>query len=143
MPSAVRSSRLLPFTLLAAACGVPSAAPGAPAPQGASSAPPLSPAQPAPLASGGGQELAIPPGAGSVPSGECSLPSPLKSDDPCTSDADCGVSSPCHAKACVARAKSQPPKPDTMCTMSLECDTADANRCGCYEGRCALIPPAP
>jgi hypothetical protein len=28
-----------------------------------------------------------------------------------------------------------------MCTMSIECDSVDVNRCGCLEGRCALIPP--
>jgi hypothetical protein len=41
----------------------------------------------------------------------------------------------------VARAKARPPTAATICTRSLVCDSADANRCGCYRGRCALIPP--
>lgn len=28
-----------------------------------------------------------------------------------------------------------------MCMMTRGCETADANRCGCLEGRCALLPP--
>lgn len=72
----------------------------------------------------------------------CHLPAAKKSDDACKADADCGPSDPCHAKACVARAKSKPKTADTMCTMMLGCETADANRCGCFEGRCSLIPPA-
>jgi hypothetical protein len=71
----------------------------------------------------------------------CHLPAAKKSADACKSDADCGPSDPCHAQACVAKAKSKPKTPDTMCTMMMSCDTADANRCGCFEGRCALIPP--
>jgi len=71
----------------------------------------------------------------------CRLPQPLRSDDACKSDAECGPSSPCHAKACVAASKARPPTPDTMCTQSIECDSIDVNRCGCLEGRCALIPP--
>jgi hypothetical protein len=78
---------------------------------------------------------------GPAPSGSCKLPAPVKSDDACTTDADCGVSDPCHAKACVAKAKSHPRTPDTMCTMSIDCASADVNRCGCLEGKCALIPP--
>ncbi len=71
----------------------------------------------------------------------CRLPAPKKSDDACKIDLDCAPSDPCHAKACVARAKSKPRTPDIMCTMLMGCETADANRCGCFEGRCALIPP--
>jgi len=71
----------------------------------------------------------------------CHLPAPKKSDDTCKTDVDCGPSDPCHATACVAAAKSKPKRPDTICTMMLGCETADANRCGCFEGRCALIPP--
>lgn len=71
----------------------------------------------------------------------CHLPAAKKSDDSCKTDVDCGPSDPCHAKACVARAKSKPKTPDTMCTMMMGCETADANRCGCFEGRCSLIPP--
>ncbi len=73
--------------------------------------------------------------------GSCKLAAPKISEDSCNTDSDCGVSAPCHAEACVAKSKSDPPKPDTMCTMSLACHTADANRCGCYQGHCALIPP--
>jgi hypothetical protein len=71
----------------------------------------------------------------------CKLPAPKKSDDACTTDADCAPSVPCHAPACVARAKAVPKTPDTICTMMLDCGSADVNRCGCLEGRCALIPP--
>ena len=71
----------------------------------------------------------------------CRLPAAKKSEDACKTDADCGPSDPCHALACVAKAKSKPKKPDTMCTMMMGCETADANRCGCFENRCALIPP--
>lgn len=91
----------------------------------------------------GGHAAAGDPAASAAPVGPalgCRLPAPKKSDDACTNDADCGVSEPCHAKACVARAKSHPATPDTMCTRSLECHTADANKCGCFEGKCALIP---
>lgn len=72
----------------------------------------------------------------------CRLPAPVVSDDACVIDADCGVSEPCHARACVAKAKSRPPGPDTVCTRELVCTSADVNRCGCLEGRCALIPPS-
>jgi hypothetical protein len=107
------------------ASALPSAAPGPPA-----SAPPPKPAASASAA----PALRLPFGAG------CKLPEPRKSDDACTTDADCGVSEPCHARACVAKAKSNPPGPTTTCTRNLVCDSADANRCGCFEGRCALIP---
>jgi hypothetical protein len=102
-----------------------------------------SPAPPAPAATS--SATAVPTASGTAgpahPTG-CRLPAPLKSDDACSTDADCGVSEPCHARACVARARSHPPTPDTMCTQMLQCGTADANRCGCLEGRCALIPPS-
>lgn len=71
----------------------------------------------------------------------CHLPAAKKSDDACKLDADCAPSDPCHAPACVARAKAKPRKPEIMCTMMMGCETADANRCGCFEGRCSLIPP--
>ena len=71
----------------------------------------------------------------------CHLPAAKKSDDACKTDVDCAPSDPCHARACVAKAKSKPRTPDIMCTMLMGCETADANRCGCFEGRCALIPP--
>jgi hypothetical protein len=108
---------------LAAACSLALAA--------ACSDPPLPPnPPPAPTSS-----------ASSLPVPACRLPAPLKSEDACTTDADCGVSEPCHAHACVAKAKSRPRTPDTMCTMVMDCQSADVNRCGCFEGRCALIPP--
>jgi hypothetical protein len=79
--------------------------------------------------------------ASAAPAAGCRLPAPKKGGDPCTTDADCGPAEPCHAKECVARARSKPRTADTVCTMILECNTTDTNRCGCFEGRCALIPP--
>jgi hypothetical protein len=67
----------------------------------------------------------------------------VKSQDACTTDADCGVSEPCHAHACVARAKSHPPDKSTICTQMMDCKSADANPCVCFEGVCALVPPKP
>lgn len=91
-------------------------------------------------------EPMTPDGASDVPPHRrgsfCHLAAPKLSDDACKIDADCAPSDPCHAKACVARAKARPPTPSTMCTQMMACETVDANRCGCYEGRCALIPPA-
>lgn len=103
--------------------------PPSPPPARAPSA--VAPTAPSTSAAGGSRRL---PG--------CKLPAPLKSADPCSTDADCGVSEPCHAGACVARARSHPATADTMCTEILACNSADANRCGCFEGRCALIPPS-
>lgn len=71
----------------------------------------------------------------------CKLSSPVKSQDRCQSDADCGVSEPCHAHACVAKAKAHPPDKSTMCTRMMDCQSADANTCGCLDGVCALYPP--
>jgi hypothetical protein len=143
---------------LLAACG-PGAAPGAEVPAGpptaapvidvghaaasaSASTPPLTTAPAAPEVA---PATKLPIAAGSASAGglhfACKLSSPRKSDDPCSADADCGVSEPCHAKACVAKAASHPPGPGTTCTRNLVCDSADANRCGCFEGRCALIPP--
>jgi hypothetical protein len=102
-----------------------------PAPSASTAVPPSAPASAPPLAE-------PPPDAGAPFA--CKLPAPKLSDDPCRTDADCGPSEPCHAPACVAKAKAHPRGPDTVCTEMLACDTADANRCGCYEGRCALIP---
>ncbi len=70
----------------------------------------------------------------------CSLCEPLPSDDACTTDADCAPSTPCHAAACVAKAKAEPRKPGTMCTQEMRCATSDANACGCVAGHCALHP---
>ena len=71
----------------------------------------------------------------------CRLPAPVSSDDACAKDADCAPAEPCHARACVAASKARPRTPDTVCTMSVDCSSADVNRCACYEGRCALVPP--
>ena len=65
----------------------------------------------------------------------------MKSGDACKIDADCDVASPCHAHACVAKAKAKPRTPDTMCTEMLDCASADVNHCACVEGVCALAPP--
>lgn len=70
----------------------------------------------------------------------CRLPAPKKSDDACKTDADCGVSEPCHAHACVARGKAHPPDKSTVCTRMMDCLSADANPCGCLDGVCALVP---
>jgi hypothetical protein len=109
---------------------------------------------PDPTASAAAHSPAIPPPVDTLPSvpgnpGDipptthrvCHLPAVKKSDDACKIDADCAPSDPCHAKACVAKAKAKPRTPEVMCTMMMGCETADANRCGCFEGRCSLIPP--
>jgi hypothetical protein len=70
----------------------------------------------------------------------CSLCAPLPSGDACSTDADCAPSTPCHATACVAKAKAVPRKPDQVCTMMMGCQTADANACTCWKGTCALTP---
>ncbi|WP_394846487.1 hypothetical protein LZC95_03355 [Pendulispora brunnea] len=70
----------------------------------------------------------------------CSLCEPVVSEDACSTDADCAPSVPCHAPACVAKAKAVPRKPDTMCTMMMACTSADSNTCGCLKGKCALYP---
>ena len=72
----------------------------------------------------------------------CQLPAPRSSDDACSVAADCGVSEPCHAPACVGKARSHPARAGILCTQNLVCDSADANRCDCFEGRCALLPPS-
>jgi hypothetical protein len=74
---------------------------------------------------------------------KCRLDAPKLSADPCKTDADCAPSALCHAPECVAKRKAPPPDPNVMCTRDLHCATADANRCGCHQGRCALIPPSP
>ena len=73
----------------------------------------------------------------------CSLCAPLPSSDACGTDADCAPSTPCHATACVAKAKAVPRKPDQVCTMMMGCQTADANACTCWKGACALTPRKP
>ncbi|MEZ4310504.1 MAG: hypothetical protein R3F14_20875 [Polyangiaceae bacterium] len=95
--------------------------------------------EPAPTAGATGDTSAV--ATGDPLNFECRVPAPVKSEDKCTTDADCGVSDPCHAHACVAKAKSNPPKKDTMCTEILDCRSADRNPCVCFEGVCALVPP--
>ena len=70
----------------------------------------------------------------------CGLGEPVKSEDACSSDADCGPSEPCHAHACVAAAKAKPRTADVMCTEMMDCRSTDANDCRCLEGQCALVP---
>jgi len=72
----------------------------------------------------------------------CRLPAPVRSDDTCAADAECAASTPCHARACVGRANARPADATTICTRQMACDSVDANRCGCLEGRCSLIPPS-
>lgn len=72
----------------------------------------------------------------------CRLPTPVRSEDACASDAECAPATPCHARACVGRTHGHPPNATTVCTRMMACDSVDANRCGCLDGRCALIPPS-
>ena len=81
------------------------------------------------------------PPVSAPPSFRCGLDAPVVSADPCASDADCAPSDPCHAHSCVAVAKANPATAGTMCTRMMDCRSVDANRCGCYQGHCALIPP--
>jgi hypothetical protein len=130
------------WALALVACGAGAVPPPSPSPPPEVNAP--SQASPPEASSPGTSTDPAASGAPTAPSSEplaCKLPAPKKSGDACKTDADCGPSAPCHAPACVAKAKSPPKPPDLMCTMSFGCDTADANRCGCYEGSCALIPP--
>lgn len=68
----------------------------------------------------------------------CGLCEPLPSGDACKKDDDCAPETPCHAAACVAKAKSTPRTKDIMCTQEVRCASADANACGCVAGSCAL-----
>ena len=72
----------------------------------------------------------------------CSLCKPVVSDDACATDADCAPATQCHATACVARSKAKPRVAGLMCTMILQCNSIDANSCGCLAGHCALAPRA-
>ena len=106
--------------------------------------PPTAPTASAPIASGPGASASDVPLGRVPPSGNrprCQLPAPKPSDDACQTDAECAPSEPCHAPACVAKSKVPPPAHPVMCTREMRCDSADANRCGCYQGHCALIPP--
>lgn len=68
----------------------------------------------------------------------CGLCDPIPSGDACKVDTDCAPETPCHATACVAKAKSAPRTKDIMCTQEVRCATADANACGCLAGVCTL-----
>lgn len=70
----------------------------------------------------------------------CSLCRPVVSDDPCTKFEDCAPDALCHAKRCVAKAKAPAPRSDVSCTQDFQCDAIEANACGCFEGKCALMP---
>ncbi|APR80352.1 Hypothetical protein A7982_05699 [Minicystis rosea] len=137
--TAALASLSLSALALAASCAEPPPQPPLPPGPIVTSAATSSP----PVGTGAPPGLGQPnqPSQPSLKPPECRLPAPVKSTDACSSDADCGVSDPCHAHACVAKAKSRPKTPDTMCTMVMDCASADVNRCGCLEGRCALIPP--
>ena len=76
----------------------------------------------------------------SAPVAACGLPAPLKGEDDCAADADCGPSDPCHAHACVAAKKAKPRGATTMCTEIMDCKSTDANDCRCFEKKCALVP---
>jgi hypothetical protein len=73
----------------------------------------------------------------------CGLCEPLSSGDACKTDADCAGDQPCHAMACVAKAKSTPRTKDTVCTQEVRCASIDANACGCVAGMCALHKTKP
>lgn len=75
-----------------------------------------------------------PPGCG------CSLCAPVVSADPCTKFEDCAPDAVCHAKGCVAKAKAPVPPPNLSCTQDFQCNAIEANACGCFEGKCALMP---
>lgn len=130
-----------------------------------SNTPPSSPAQPAttirlvsPPAAPSGSETSGPAPSAEAPSPApaataarpdaqseerkcgCAPCEPIKSMDPCQTDADCAPSALCHATACVAVAKA-PPRPagPVMCTKNLVCNSTDVARCGCVDNLCALV----
>lgn len=126
-PSIPASVAAAALAFLGVGCGNGRQAPAEPAPVVVTAAVARPPA--AVAAHDGGDELC-----------GCGLCAPRMSDDPCSGDGDCAPSTPCHAPACVARAKAQPRKADTVCTMNLRCDSADANDCACIAGHCGLRP---
>lgn len=135
------------WALALIACGAGGTSPQDPASSpdpGAAGPPPVVIAPPPP----GPPEASAAPAASAAPSSApaqgtraCKLAAAKKSGDACKADADCGPSLACHAPACVAKAKSATRPLSMMCTQTIDCDTADVNRCGCFEGSCALIPP--
>lgn len=70
----------------------------------------------------------------------CSLCEPVVSDDACKTADDCAPDAVCHARACIAKAKAPVRGPNTMCTEIMMCNSTDANACGCFQGKCALMP---
>jgi hypothetical protein len=67
---------------------------------------------------------------------------PVVSEDACNSDDDCAPATPCHADRCVGKAHAAPRPAGVMCTMMMACQSVDANKCGCFKGKCALTPRA-
>jgi hypothetical protein len=131
---------LAPVVILFAACGPPPA----PHPVPERADPPVTTSPDTPVSSAPSASAAPSVSEPAPPTDrvlECKLPAPVKSQDACKSDADCGVSDPCHARACVAREKARPPNKQTVCTMIMDCLSADRNPCVCSEGVCALVPP--
>ena len=70
----------------------------------------------------------------------CSLCDPVVSADPCKTADDCAPDAVCHAKGCVAKAKAPPVPPNLACTQDFQCNAIEANACGCFEGKCAMVP---
>ncbi len=100
---------------------------------------------------GGGATTAEPVEAGSAPvtasdAGPklcgCALCEPVLSDDPCKTADDCAPATPCHATACVAKAKAQPRSANLACTEIFQCNAIEANSCACVDGKCAIAPRA-
>ncbi|HQY60290.1 MAG: hypothetical protein IPF92_10230 [Myxococcales bacterium] len=143
-----RPSRPFRASLFAALVAAATACATTPPPAGPAPSPPTSPAPSSSASSAGSAatdageaapKAARPPRV-TLPLCGCALCAPVVSEDACTQDADCAPATPCHAEACVAKAKAKAPTPRTSCTMILRCDSVDANTCGCLEGRCALYP---
>ena len=72
----------------------------------------------------------------------CALCEPILSADPCKTADDCAPATPCHATACVAKAKAEPRSPNLACTEIFQCNAIEANSCACVDGKCAIAPRA-
>jgi hypothetical protein len=70
----------------------------------------------------------------------CALCEPVSSADPCKTADDCAPATPCHATACVAKAKAEPRSPNLACTEIFQCNAIEANSCACVGGKCAIAP---
>ncbi len=116
--------------ILAIACTKDGAQEGAVDPQKAANTSSVASSQIAPPS--GGVEVDAGLGCG------CKLCAPVVSNDSCDKDDDCVPESGCHAHACVAKANAKPTDPKLNCTMVLDCHSADANKCGCVNHKCAL-----